>query len=120
MDKQERMLGLLKQAQDLVDAAEAEERNLSDDEHGQAMKFLGDALQVRDEIKTDRRDDELKASLGKLLGDMRQNEPQSQEPQQAKGTLGERFLADWPGRRGRSRSRRPDNSPAGGWECRRR
>jgi len=93
VDKQEQMLGLLKQAQDLVDAAEAEDRNLTDDEHGQAMKFLGDAMQVRDEIKTDRRDDELKASLGQLLGDLQKGEPQPQ-PQQAKGTLGERFLAD--------------------------
>jgi len=91
VDKQEQMIGLLEKAQAIVDGAK--DRNLTDEEHEQATKFIADAMQVRDEIKTDRRDDELKASLGKLLGDMQKGEPQPQ-PQQPKGTLGERFLAD--------------------------
>ena len=93
MNKKERMLSLLQQAQAIVDAAEEEKRALTDEEHEQAMKFIGEAMQIRDEIKTDERDQELKDSLGKLFGDMKQTEPQSQQPQQAK-TLGERFLAD--------------------------
>ena len=94
MNKKERMLSLLQQAQAILDQAKAEERNLTDEEHAQAMKLMGDAMQIRDEIKTDERDTELKASLGQLLGDLQQNESQTQQPPQAKGTLGERFLAD--------------------------
>jgi len=94
MNKKERMLNLLQQAQAILDQAKGEERNLTDEEHAQAMKLIADAMQIRDEIKTDERDVELKASLGKLLGDLQKGEPQPQEPQQPKGTLGERFLAD--------------------------
>jgi len=91
VDKQEQMLDLLQQAQAIVDAAK--DRNLTDEEHEQATKLVADAMQVRDELKTDRRDVELKASLGQLLGDLQRGEPQPQ-PQQIKGTLGQRFLAD--------------------------
>jgi len=94
VNKKERMLSLLQQAQAILDQAKAEERNLTDEEHAQAMKLIADAMQIRDEIKTDDRDAELKASLGQLLGDLQQKEPQAQGPQQPKGTLGERFLAD--------------------------
>jgi len=94
VNKKERMLSLLQQAQAILDQAKGEERNLTDEEHAQAMKLIADAMQIRDEIKTDDRDAELKASLGQLLGDLQQKEPQSQGPQQPKGTLGERFLAD--------------------------
>jgi len=94
VNKKERMLSLLQQAQAILDQAKAEERNLTDEEHAQAMKLMGDAMQIRDEIKTDERDVELKASLGKLLGDLQKGEPQPQQPQQIKGTLGQRFLAD--------------------------
>jgi HK97 family phage major capsid protein len=93
VNKKERMLSLLQQAQAIVDKAEEEKRSLTDEEHEQAMKLIGEAMQIRDEIKTDERDDELKAALGELLGDMQEREPQSQQPQQPK-TLGERFLAD--------------------------
>ena len=93
MNKKERMLSLLQQAQAILDRAEAEERSLTDEEHEQAMKLVGEAMQIRDEIKTDERDTELKDALGKLLGDLQKGEPQPQQ-QEAKGTLGERFLAD--------------------------
>ena len=92
MSKQEQMLGLLEQAQAIVDGAK--DRNLTDEEHEQATKLTADAMQVRDELKTDQRDAELKASLGKLLGDLQKGDPQPQQPQQIKGTLGQRFLAD--------------------------
>ncbi|HUX76270.1 MAG TPA: phage major capsid protein, partial [Anaerolineae bacterium] len=91
MNKQEQMLGLLQQAQVIVDGAK--DRNLTDEEHEQATKLVADAMQVRDELKTDQRDVELKTALAQLLGDLQKGEPQPQ-PQQVKGTLGERFLAD--------------------------
>jgi len=95
VNKKERMLSLLQQAQAIVDQAKAEERSLTDEEHAQAMKLMGQAMELRDEIKTDERDTELKAALGELLGDLQQAEPQPQpQPGQVKGTLGERFLAD--------------------------
>lgn len=91
MDKQERMLSLLQQAQAILDGAK--DRNLTDEEHAKATTLMGEAMQIRDEVKTDRRDDDLKAALGQLLGQMPQ-EPAKPQPQRAKGTLGERFLAD--------------------------
>jgi len=91
VNKQEQMLGLLQQAQVIVDGAK--DRNLTDEEHEQATKLVADAMQVRDELKTDQRDVELKTALAQLLGDLQKGEPQPQ-PQQVKGTLGERFLAD--------------------------
>jgi len=91
VSKQEQMLSLLEQAQAVVDGAK--DRNLTDEEHAQATKLVADAMQVRDELKTDQRDTELKAALAQLLGDMQRGEPQPQL-QPVKGTLGQRFLAD--------------------------
>jgi len=93
VDKQERMLSLLQQAQAILDAAK--DRNLTDEEHAQVTKLMGEAMQIRDELKTDKRDADLKAALGQLLGGMQQGEARTQpQPQRAKGTLGQRFLGD--------------------------
>lgn len=92
MDKQERMMERLQKAQALLDAATAEGRNLTDAEHAQTVTLMGEAMQIRDEIKTDSRDAELKAQLGRLFGGMPEQREESQPQAQLKGTLGQRFV----------------------------
>jgi len=95
MGKKDKMIDLLQKGQAIVDQAEAEERNLTDEEYEDVKKKMADAMQIRDEITTDERDQEVKARLGELFDGVQEHEPQPQpQPGQPKGTLGERFLGD--------------------------
>jgi len=86
------MMERLQKAQGLLDAATAEGRNLTDAEHAQTVTLMGEAMQIRDEVKTDARDAEIKAQLGRLFGGMPEQREESQPQAQLKGSLGERFV----------------------------
>lgn len=94
MSKKERMLTLLGDAEKITKAAEEEERALSDEERTEVTKLMGQAMELRDEIKSDEVDVELKAQLAELLDGVKESDERA-EPKSAaeKGTIGEQFVS---------------------------
>jgi len=94
VSKKERMLTLLGDAEKITKAAEEEERALSDEERTEVTKLMGQAMELRDEIKSDEVDVELKAQLAELLDGVKESDERA-EPKSAaeKGTIGEQFVS---------------------------
>jgi HK97 family phage major capsid protein len=100
MSKKERMLALLAEADQITKKAADEERAMTDEERETVREKMGQAMELRDEIKSDEHDVELKAQLAELLDGVKESEERSEpNPPAPKGTLGERFLnsPEWKG-----------------------
>jgi HK97 family phage major capsid protein len=82
MNKQQELDALLAKAQEIVDGGKSENRNLTDEEHAEATRLMGEAMQIRDSMKSDARDEQLKAKLAELFDGTRDGEGQSAEPRQ--------------------------------------
>jgi len=94
VSKKERMLTLLGDAEKITKAAEEEERALSDEERTEVTKLMGQAMELRDEIKSDEVDVELKAQLAELLDGVKESDERAEpKPAAEKGTIGEQFVS---------------------------
>lgn len=91
--KKQIMLALLDEAEQLTKAAEEAERPMSDEEKETVREKMGQAMELRDEIKSDEHDAELKAQLAELLDGVKESD-QRAEPRSPieKGTIGEQFV----------------------------
>lgn len=93
MNKKQAMLALLEQAEKIAKGADEAERAMTDEEREQVTTLMGQAMELRDEIKSDEHDAQIKAQLAELLDDVQLSEERAEpNPPAAKGTLGQRFL----------------------------
>ena len=92
MNKKQKMLALLEQAEKIAKAADEAGRAMTDEEREQVTMLMGQAMELRDEIKTEEHDTELKAKLAELLDDVKVSEERAEPSPPVRGTLGQRFL----------------------------